>query len=351
MSFTRSNISWLAAVLLALLAHQASAQPLTVQALTVQPTLLEFTGPLTDRSAEVSGLAWKDHWLVILPEDPTRFGHDDLLGLFVLDHQDILAAVEGTRAEPLSPRRIDCRAPGLKKLIKGFDGLEAVAIMGDRLYLAVEARRNLTMAGYLISGLYDLARETVTFDMTRAVSIPLAGNIFNIAEESLLIDGDQVISIGEANGLNITSSPVAKVFDDSLEYLGTIPFPRIEYRVTDATTLDGEGRFWVINYFFPPERLTLKPADDPEIASFGLPEGTEPDSCVERLLELRLTADDRIVRTGTPPIYLARVPGQDCRNWEGLARLGDRGFLLMTDKFPGTLLAFVPNPYTARKEP
>ena len=32
------------------------------------------------------------------------------------------------------------------------------------------------------------------------------------------------------------------------------------------------------------------------------------------------------------------------RNWEGIARLEGRGFLLVTDQFPDTILAFVPYP-------
>ena len=99
-----------------------------------------------------------------------------------------------------------------------------------------------------------------------------------------------------------------------------------------------------------PERGKLNPAADPELEKFGLPEGYDPDGCVERLLELQLTGDDRIVRTATPPINLKLSVGQDCRNWEAVARLDDRGFLLMTDKYPGTLLAYVPNPYLTREE-
>ena len=67
-------------------------------------------------------------------------------------------------------------------------------------------------------------------------------------------------------------------------------------------------------------------------------------SCIERLLELRLTTDGRIVRTESPPLNLELLPDGECRNWEAVVRLDDRGFLLMTDKYPGTLLAFVPLP-------
>jgi hypothetical protein len=48
-----------------------------------------------------------------------------------------------------------------------------------------------------------------------------------------------------------------------------------------------------------------------------------------------------------PPLQLALsddLLGMIGRNWEGLARLDPRGFLLVTDTFPGTILAFVPAP-------
>ena len=245
---------------------------------------------------------------------------------------------------------IDCQAAGMMRLIAGFDGLEAMGIMGDRVYLTVEAKEDTVMAGYLVCGHYELVGETAFIDMTKLTSIPLGCNIPNIAEESIVIAGKRVITISEANGRNVSPRPQAKVFDETVNYLGCISFPQIEYRVTDATALDDDGRFWVINYFYPPERHKLKPAPDPELEKFGRPEGHDPDGCVERLLELRLTEDDRIVRTETPPINLKPTPGQDCRNWEALVRLDDRGFLLMTDKYPGTLLAFVPNPFSPKKE-
>ena len=117
-----------------------------------------------------------------------------------------------------------------------------------------------------------------------------------------------------------------------------------EAPLTDATALDSEGRFWVLNYYFPPERAKLNPAPDPELARFGDPASFDPDRCVERLIELRLIDGERIVRTATPPLNLELLPNGECRNWEAVVRLDDRGFLLMTDKYPGTLLAFVPFP-------
>jgi hypothetical protein len=50
-----------------------------------------------------------------------------------------------------------------------------------------------------------------------------------------------------------------------------------------------------------------------------------------------------IALTDTSPVLLTLVTDVS-RNWEGLAFLEGRGFLLMTDKFPETILAFVPMP-------
>jgi hypothetical protein len=314
-------------------------------AATVSPVkILPMIGPLNDPRAEVSGLTWKGDTLVVMPQEPQIFGQNDRLGFFVIPKEKILAAIAAPESGPIKPRQVECEAPGMARIIRGFDGLEAIGIRGNRCYMTVEAKEDTTMAGYLISGLYDAGTDRVRMDMTRLAAIPMGLNIPNIAEESLIIDGDRIITLSEANGSRCNPQPRAKVFDKLTNYLGSIPFPNIEYRVTDATALDEQGRFWVMNYFFPPEREKLQVASDPEVANFGLPPGLDPTLGVERLLELRLDGDT-IVRTDTPPIYFEPAPDGGCRNWEAVVRLDDRGFLVMTDQYPGTLLAFVPYPY------
>ncbi len=319
------------------------------RARSVDVTLLPLSGPLTDRRAEVSGLTWSGDTLVVLPQHPEIFGQGNDLGFFIMPEKDIrqrlTALRSGRAAKPLEPKRVLCEAAGMMRMIQGFDGLEAVGILGERVYMTVEAREDTVMAGYLVCGRYGRDAGGVTIDMTRMTSIPMGLNIPNVAEESMIIDGNRVITFSEANGRNLTRAPQAKVFSEVIEYLGSIPFPHIEYRVTDATALDAEGRFWVINYFYPGEAFKLRPAPDPEVEQFGAPAGLRRSGCIERLLELRLMGDDRIVRTDTPPIYLRPAQGGECRNWEALVRLGDDGFLLMTDKYPATLLGYVPNPH------
>ena len=306
---------------------------------------IPIRGPVALSAAEISGMAWRADTLVILPQDPLLFAENDRLGIFWLTRDEVRAALEDEARQPLEPHRVECAAPGLVRIIRGFDGLEAVGFLGDRFYLTVEAKDDTAMAGYLLCGKHDGVLDEVRIDMTKLTAIPLGLNLPNIAEESLVVDGERILTISEANGRAVNPAPRAKVFDAQINYLGSLPFPHIEYRVTDATALDDTGRFWVINYFYPPEAGKLQVGSDPEVERFGMPEGQDPLRGVERLLELRLTADDEIVRTNTPPIYLERAADGECRNWEALVRLGDGGFLLMTDKYPRTMLAFVPNPF------
>lgn len=338
MNSSERRLAVLVWLLLVATSSCASARPRTVD-----PVLLQLAGPVAERRAEVSGLTWMGDTLAVLPQFPDIFGPEDVLGFFAVSKDEILAAVADPAGVAVEPRMIECTSPGLLRIVRGFDGLEAMGIAGDVCYLTAEAKEDTAMAGYLVSGRYHFAAGKATIDLTHLSSIPLGLNVPNIAEESLVIDGRRVLTFSEANGRNVNPEPRAKVFDLDLQYQGSLPFPAIEYRVTDATALDADGRFWVMNYFFPPDGEVLQPAPDPEVARFGAPEGFDPGGCIERLLELQLTPEG-IVRTDTPPLWLELQPDGECRNWEALVRLDDRGFLIMTDKYPATLLAFVPYP-------
>ena len=113
----------------------------------------------------------------------------------------------------------------------------------------------------------------------------------------------------------------------------------LEYRVTDATAADGAGRFWVSNYLFEGDQ-SLRATDD---VFGGGPSRSRPatEGWIERVIELRV-AREGIRGSGRPPLYLEL--GEESRNWEGIARLGTRGLILVTDKYPSTRLAFVPFP-------
>ncbi len=314
----------------------------------VEPRFLELGPPLDDREAEISGLSWYEEDLLIVPQFPDRFGTEGELVFFYLPRADLESALASTRPAPLEPRPIVCHAPWLVPIIRGYDGLESGCSVDGRCYMTVEAERDTSMAGFVVSGRFtvEAGADTFSIELERVTSIPLIVNLPNMSQETIIQDGRRVIAINEANGAAVIAGPVAHVFGLDLEDLGTIPFPRVEYRVTDATDLDEAGRFWVLNYFWPADRGTLRPADDPEVERHGAPPWLGPDTCVERLLELQLL-EDRIVRTDRPPVWIRPREDGECRNWEAVARMGDRGFLLVTDKYPATLMAYVPLPAAA----
>ncbi|MCA9556675.1 MAG: hypothetical protein KC933_42015, partial [Myxococcales bacterium] len=74
--------------------------------------------------------------------------------------------------------------------------------------------------------------------------------IANIAYEAMVLTPDEVVVLYETNG-EVNPDPRALVFTRDLVPRPAIHVAPIEYRVTDATTLDDRDRFWVINYHWP----------------------------------------------------------------------------------------------------
>jgi hypothetical protein len=163
-------------------------------------------------------------------------------------------------------------------------------------------------------------------------------DLANMGFEALTLPGDTLVALYEANGAHVNPSPQAARFDRSLARMASVPFPALEYRVTDATAVDADGRFWVLNYFFPGERDKLSPAADSLVLRHGIGASHRTGEAVERLVEYRYTPSG-IVRTDTPPLWL-KLGDAGPRNWEGVVRFGD-GFLIATDRFPRTMLAYV----------
>ncbi len=301
----------------------------------VPPVFIPLSGPLSVSRAEVSGLAWYGDELVLLPQYPGRLGD----ALYTLSRTELEAFLEGELTGSLEPRPWSFRAEGVGE-IRGFEGFEALAFRGDTIYLTIEARVPGGMMGYLVRG--RVTPEEIVVDVRERVELPPQAPLDNFSDESLLVAGEQLLTFYETQGLNVNPSPVARRFDaETLTPQGDLPFPTLEYRLTDVTALDEAGRFWGINYLWPGDVRKLQPGLDMEVEHHGQGATHAEGVTVERLVEFALH-HDQIVRTETPPIQL--VLGEAARNWEGVVRFGERGFLLTTDQHPETLLAFVAYP-------
>ena len=281
--------------------------------------LLPLAGPITSPEAEISGMAWWGDTLVLLPQYPERFG--DVL--FALDKAEILARVQARgEIEPLRPRTIAFDGGGAARL-PGYEGFEAIAIHGTSVFLTVETSPAL-MRAFLVKGEARVEGPSIRVGGA-AVPIEPPVDLDNMSHESLVFRDGRVLALFEANGATVNPRPNGALFDADLRALGMVPFPALDYRVADATAIDAEGRFWVSNVYYVRDRQ--------------LRAGSRRS--VEQLVELAWTGA-RVERTATPPIVLQRIDDRTTRNWEGLVRLDDRGFLLATDTYPQTLLGFVP---------
>ncbi len=310
-----------------------------------QPVLtIPLSGPLALPQAELSGLAWYGDTLILLPQFPEIYGSQ----LYGLPKSAIVAYLTGQTTAPLEPQPIPFDDQAVRDQLIGSEGYEALAFAGNRAYLTIETRRLGGMLGYVVAGEMAPDLSLLRLDPAHLTPIEPQANLSNMTDEALFLVGNQVATIYEANGLAVNPDPVVHLFDAAtLTPMGVVPFPQIEYRITDATALDENGRFWAMNYFFPGD-LSLRPFLRARGALEQFNDQAQP---VERLLEFQMTPQG-IVRTQVPPIALELSANPFsgawiARNWEGVVRLETpdlRGFLIVTDRFPETMLAYVALP-------
>ncbi|MDY6875132.1 MAG: hypothetical protein SWK90_02860 [Chloroflexota bacterium] len=325
----------------------ATASPVPTDASVISPEqpvrVVPVTGALVDKDAEVSGLAWYGDYLIILPQYPDRFASPNEGLLFAIPKGDILAFLDGTSDAPIMPQDVLFVAPGLARQIAGFEGYEAIAFQDDRVFVTIESKTGMSMLGYLVAGEMAPDLSSLCLDATTLTEIPPQAGLINMTDETLLVAGDRLVTVYEANGAAVNSEPVARLFALSLYPLDPIPFPNVEYRITDATGLDGADRFWALNYFWPGDETKLKPATDALATKYGKGPTHARLTTVERLVEFQYT-ETGISLVDTPPIQLELIDDDHSRNWEGIVRLDNRGFLLVTDTYPETILGFVSVP-------
>jgi len=301
-------------------------------------TLLPLGGPLQSENAELSGLAWYGEHLVMLPQYP-GWQSASAPCLYTVSKAEVLARLEQPVPEPLEPRCIRFDSGGLEKSIPGFEGYEAIGFIGEQAYLSVETRSG-TGKGFLLTGRIAPDLSVLKLEASPQAALALPGQVSNAGFETLVMGEDRLLALYEANGANVNKAPSVESFDRSLTSSGKLTFPAIEHRITDATSMDAAGRFWVMNYSFPGTSKAYQPAPDPLLARYGTGPTHARQPQVERLIELQVQPSG-IVLTERPPLQL-QLSSEAARNWEGVVRLEDRGFLMVTDKFPRTLLGFVP---------
>lgn len=318
--------------------EESEAGP-TVNIIQAEVIEIPLSGPLATADAEISGMAWLGNRLIFLPQYPERFSDHSAGLVFSLDKEEILGYLEGQKVGTLQPEPILVTASQMPATISGYDGFEAISITGQRAVLLIEAGQGLFIHGYLIPAVFTPSQNELRLELENLVELPTPINLPNMAYEASLIFEGEALVIFEANGSSINPDPTALQFDPDNQILNRLAFPSIPYRLTDATALDREGRFWGINYFYPGDIFLA--ADQDSITPHDSIVGRLTP--VERLLEFKVEKDQILLDRS----HILDLRGDGIgpgRNWEAIARLEDRGMLIATDEHPRTILAFVPFP-------
>ena len=134
--------------------------------------------------------------------------------------------------------------------------------------------------------------------------------------------------------LNLQKNPFQFLISLNDFSLKKINFPNVEYRITDATKIN-KNKFWVINYYWPGDKKNLNPGLD----KLSKTKKVNFDQTIERLVEFKIK-NNRIEMTNKKPVNLILEDGKS-RNWEGIVRFEESGFLIVTDKYPRMILAYV----------
>ena len=293
---------------------------------------IKLSGLITDKKQEISGMDWYQDRLFLLPENMGGF-------LFSISKGEILNAIEGGKKRPITPKKTRFKTPDYSSLINGFDGFEAIAFNKDKVYITIESEYRGEMVSYLAWGKIDSKSLEVVMDEKDLETIRTPIQLNNLSFESLLINDENIIMIYEANGSNLRKNPTQSVFTHKSKNISHVNFPNIEYRITDATRIDNDERFWVINYFWPGDKKLLSPGEDSVLNKVKQGSSHFKSEQIERLVEFQMSAGE-ISISDTKPIQLF-LESDASRNWEAVARLDDKGLLIATDKHPRMIFGYV----------
>jgi hypothetical protein len=299
---------------------------------------IPLLGEISNRSSEISGLCWYGDKLIFLPQYPNSF-ESDIGKIFYVKKQRLSDFLSGKDTSAILPDYFAIDLSNLENLFSLGSGFEALTIYEETTYFTIESMNEGQTETILISGKIDSTNKTINLDKNSIVKDPSELFIHNISDESILFHKNKIIPIYEVYGKNLNKNPKVSVFDSNLNFKTKINFPNIEYRITDVTSVDRNGKFWAINYLYPGDRRKLNPAEDSIIINYGIGKSHIYSAPVERLIELEIQ-EEKIILVNNPPIYL-KLKENESRNWEGLARFNNDGFLIITDTFPETIFGYI----------
>lgn len=301
---------------------------------------IKLSGEISKKESEISGLAWLNDNLVFLTQYPGNYGEGETGVLWCINKEEIYSAINDSSVI-LKPTEIRLLSNGLGNIINSRgSGLEAIIFDKDTAYISIENSGLFRTNGIIVKGIINSDFNEISLIENSKIEINHSVNITNFAEETLTQSENEIISIYEGNGKKLYPGACAHVISKRTWEAKKIPMPSLEYRITDATEIDERGDFWVINYLYPGDENKMKLSPDSVFIKHGIGKTHKVNKQVERLVKLNFNGK-KISLANTPPIQLKLEQDSESNNWEGLVKLDDKGFLLITDRYPGTKFVFL----------
>ncbi len=280
---------------------------------------------------QFSGMALHDRVLYLLPENRTDKPGSD--GIYSLPLAEILAVLADTSRSPdeQAVRKYDLEGMDYVFSLPGYEGLEALDILGDEFFMTVETDTTSSF-GYIIKGKIrdGVFRVTPVSLPLKKITGPGGNQFFNAGFESLQLIGGKLLCLYE---YNYDGAGYAYLADTSLRIPAEKIFfeKKVPFRITDIEKLDASA-FLALNYFFrlKAEGYYAEGLDQDDERWITGVDGA-PHPSFARILEIRETAAGRlsVERSWVLPQSLWGI------NWEGMARLPGRGVLLINDLYMG----------------
>lgn len=319
---------------------QPGATPSSPDAEEVPVQVIPLAGALSSPEARISGLDWYGEKLLLLPQNP-RFSGNGTSNLYWITLETIIDFLNDIISGPLSVQTIALNDAALLAQINGFQGYQALAVNGNRIYLILHADSGAGLRSYLVTGTISQDANIINLDSTRLVEVPAQPESGLQTYRALIQANSEIILLPDLSGDSINNSPVALRYDANLNYLGTLSLSGIEYLITDATGLNSEGGFWVVNKYAPGDPGAI-PGIDPLAQLYGTGVTHSALDYIERLVGYQYSASG-ITLSAAPPIQM-ELSAAGPRDWQGVVSLGNQGVLVITNQTPGTLLGYISYP-------
>lgn len=311
---------------------------------------IPLVAPLNEDNIEFSGMAWCGNKLIMLPQYPERFNPEDETYLYAIEKDNILRYLAGDSSDEVAATKIRLHENEIRERMTFFDGYEAIACDDNTVWLSIEAKNLFgTYQAYIVPA--ELALEpdqpniSIRTDQIRYVKSQ--SGMINKGDEAIVLFEDHLVSLHEVNDVRQVPLPKGNRVHTTTGEQDQIAFENLPYRLTDASAVDDDGRFWVINYKYSGDRFS-RDAPDTLAEQYGKGATHAQYYNAERLVEYQFI-ENKITRVDRAPIQLF-LEGKEGRNWEGLVELDQQGFLLVTDKHPKTILGFITHPDSAAEQ-